>query len=308
METHTHLVFSDCESLQKIYTALLESFIELADLLRFHACGRKEAGTQNAFGDIQLECDTKSDEIIFNHLKKTGEVAYGLSEEQPKLVELGGNKYIVTFDPLDGSSIIGCNWTVGTIFGIWKNDEKVLIGHKTKDLIASGCCMYGPRTTAVIYNEKTKTVNEYSLTLNKQKQLEWILSLPNIVIKPQGKLFAPGNLRAASENPNYRQCINNWIDQGYTLRYTGGMVPDIYQIFIKGSGIFTTISSKNHAAKLRVLFEVAPLAHLVEMAKGKSSDGKNSLMELEITSYDQRSGIIVGSTEEVDKILSTLNQ
>jgi len=73
------------------------------------------------------------DAIIFEELKKTGVVSYGLSEERPELNELGGKDYIVTFDPLDGSSIIGTNWTVGSIFGVWPSDNSKLIGMKVQD-------------------------------------------------------------------------------------------------------------------------------------------------------------------------------
>ena len=77
-------------------------------------------------------------------------------------------------------------------------------------------------------------------------------------------------MRSASDNLQYREHINNWIMKGYTLRYTGGMVPDIAQIFIKGHGIFACCSSKNHKAKLRVLYEVACVGFLIEKAGGKS--------------------------------------
>jgi sedoheptulose-bisphosphatase len=90
------------------------------------------------------------------------------------------------------------------------------------------------------------------------------------VIKPKTNLFSPGNLRSSSDNEQYRDIILNWMAKGYTLRYTGGMVLDISQIFIKGHGIFTCIASKKHKSKLRVLYEIACVGFLMEKAGGKS--------------------------------------
>jgi len=90
------------------------------------------------------------------------------------------------------------------------------------------------------------------------------------VIKPKTNIFSPGNLRSASDNELYREHINSWMLKGYTLRYTGGMVPDVAQIFIKGHGIFSCCASKNHKAKLRVLYEVACVGFLIEKAGGKT--------------------------------------
>lgn len=79
----------------------------------------------------------------------------------------------------------------------------------------------------------------------------------------EGRLFAPGNLRATFDNPEYEKLIDYYVDQQYTLRYTGGMVPDVFQIIVKEKGVFTNVTSKTTKAKLRILFEVAPLALLV---------------------------------------------
>lgn len=79
----------------------------------------------------------------------------------------------------------------------------------------------------------------------------------------EGKLFAPGNLRATFDNPAYQRLINFYLGEKYTLRYTGGMVPDVFQILVKEKGVFTNVTSPTTKAKLRILFEVAPLALLV---------------------------------------------
>merc|ERR1719213_429265 len=91
----------------------------------------------------------------------------------------------------------------------------------------------------------------------------------------EGKMFSPGNLRATQDNPEYSKLVDFWLKEKYTLRYTGGMVPDVFQIIVKEKGVFSNVTSPTTVAKLRILFEVAPLALLVEKAGGASScDGQ----------------------------------
>jgi len=87
--------------------------------------------------------------------------------------------------------------------------------------------LYGPRTTALVINQEAKGVDELTLKLHEGVE-EWKATKHNLNIKKTSKLFAPGNLRAASDEPGYKECIKYWFEKGYTLRYTGGMVPDIY--------------------------------------------------------------------------------
>lgn len=144
--------------------------------------------------------------------------------------ELGDGHYIITFDPLDGSSIIDTNFSIGSIFCIWKKTENHLIGQKGSDAVTSMIITYGPRTTCIVYNTLLGVVQE--LTLIKG---EWLVSNPHCKIEDNSKIFSPGNLRSASENKDYADVIAKWIARGLTLRYTGGFVPDAHQMFIKGT-------------------------------------------------------------------------
>merc|ERR1712137_37249 len=129
----------------------------------------------------------------------------------------------------------------------------------------------------------------------------WLCSRPCIRIQESSKLFSPANLRAAQDLPGYAQLIDTWMRERKTLRYTGGLVPDVYQQFTKGQGIFTNPTSKAAPAKLRLAFEAAPVALLVERAGGRSSDGMTgqSILDVEITAVDQRTPLCVGSADEV---------
>ena len=123
------------------------------------------------------------------------------------------------------------------------------------------------------------------------------------MIKDKAKIFSPGNLRAASERKDYNEVVNNWMNKGMTLRYTGGLVVDVYQILIKGQGIFCNVASKSHKAKLRGYYEVASLGFLIHKAGGASvTNGGISLLDYQLNTYDDRLPFAVGSKNDVEAI------
>ena len=108
-------------------------------------------------------------------------------------------------------------------------------------------------------------------------------------------------------NKGYRDCIQYWAKNGYTLRYSGGMAPDCFHVFMKGEGIFSSVSHPGKIKpKLRFLYEVAPIAFLCEMAGGASSDGEDSILDIKNTGYDHVHDIIIGSSEEVARCVRFL--
>eukprot|EP00816_Leptocylindrus_hargravesii_P002503 CAMPEP_0196805770 /NCGR_PEP_ID=MMETSP1362-20130617/5590_1 /TAXON_ID=163516 /ORGANISM="Leptocylindrus danicus, Strain CCMP1856" /LENGTH=321 /DNA_ID=CAMNT_0042178895 /DNA_START=68 /DNA_END=1030 /DNA_ORIENTATION=- len=269
-------------------------------------------GTQNASGDDQLHLDVKCDEAVFRAIKASGVVSLAASEETPVETPCGATDgFAIGFDPLDGSSIIGANFSIGSIFGIWPNNgTNTLLGRTGREQVASAVSMYGPRTTicialppATVGNEKEPSsssgvVMELTLVENGSK---WKLSRESIKILPSGKVFAPGNLRASNDNANYDKLIKYWIAERYTLRYTGGMVPDVYHIFVKQKGVFCNVSSEKAKAKLRLLYEVAPMGLIVEIADGDTTHEAfdKSVLDVKLDDLDQRLGVCFGSKEEV---------
>jgi sedoheptulose-bisphosphatase len=276
--------FSDDEDLQKVYVALLEACECITMHIRYNTSNK--ITTANDFGDVQLDFDVQIDSILFDALKACGVVYAASSEERPYLVKLNeGGKFIVTFDPLDGSSIIDSNLAIGTIAGIWRKEDGKddCLGMTARENMVGGCLScYGSRTNIVLYNDLTKTVDE--LTLQKQEvgtEDEWILSKKGMMIKPEGRFFSPGNAKSMKYNKGYRDCIQYWAKNGYTLRYSGGMAPDCFHVFMKGEGIFSSVSYPGKVKpKLRFLYEVAPIAFLCEKAGGSSSDGKISILDV----------------------------
>ena len=136
----------------------------------------------------------------------------GVSEERSYITHLSSEgQYIVTFDPLDGSSIIDTNFTIGSIFAIWpKGDLNTMTG---RDMVGAALSLYGSRTNILYYNPETKGVDEATLHMSgddKDGDLEWIISRKNIQIAPEGKFFSPGNTRSIQENKGYHECIKFW--------------------------------------------------------------------------------------------------
>ena len=136
---------------------------------------------------------------------------------------------------------------------------------------------------------------------------QWICSRYNVKIKPDCKIFSPANLRASQDLDGYRELVDYYMVNRYTLRYTGGLVPDVYQQFTKKQGIFCNPTSERSPAKLRLAFEAAPFGLLVEKSGGKTSDGKTggSILDVKINAVDQRTPLCCGSANEVDRFNGT---
>lgn len=288
---------------------LLEGCREIGTTLRDGGYSNEKVGTTNAFGDAQLDVDVKTDEVLFKVLKASGLVYVAASEENPVEIPCNGAGYSVAFDPLDGSSIVDANFAVGTIVGIWPGNG--LLNRNGREQVASMVVQYGPRVTAALALNTSSTVSGTMISMElTMRPNAWIVSIPKFSIAPKAKTFAPGNLRATSDSPNYMRLVQYWIEQKYTLRYSGGLVPDVYHILIKGEGVLSNASSPAARAKLRLLFEAGPIALIIEAAGGAScvcaSEAAEalapiSLLDVNISDLDKRVGVCYGSTQEVER-------
>jgi len=292
----THLQeISDEKDLRHLVIEIANATKTIARKCRYEFRGK--ADTENTYGERQLELDILADKIITDRLMETGLISTLASEEKNGILESEINKkgkYAVAFDPLDGSSLVDVNFAVGSIFAIFKADN--FIGQKGKNMACALYALYGPQTTFVL--SLGGKVHEYRLNQDNEYELEY----QNIKIKDTAKNFAPGNLRACNDNKDYKNKIIDFMDNEYTLRYSGGMVPDINHILIKNQGIFTYPPCKKHKnGKLRLLFECAPLSFIIETAEGKATNGKKSILDLEIKSISDRTPIFIGSKNEVEK-------
>ena len=253
------------------------------------------AGTSNLYGEEQLALDVLADEIIKDRLDHTGRVGRIISEEQSEIIifdrqgRAGG--YSVCYDPLDGSSLVDVNLAVGTIVAVYAGDNPLQSG---RHQVGAMYVVYGPRTT-LVYGAGDG-VHEF--TLNSLG--EYVLTREYITVKDKGKIFCPGGARC-DYLPEHEKFVQQLEKDGYKLRYSGGFVPDINQILLKGGGLFmypATTTAKN--GKLRLPFELNPMAYLMEAAGGAATDGRRAILDLDCYDIDQRSPVYIGSRDEVE--------
>lgn len=305
---------SENVGLSNLLSQLLRACRTIGTVMRNGGYSSTAVGSQNVFGDNQLDVDVKTDAVMFEAMKDSGVVHVAASEENPVEIDCGGvgDGYSVAFDPLDGSSIIDANFAVGTICGVWPG--RGLVGRRGAEQTAAIVCQYGPKVTMALALNSSATVNRERISLElTMLPHSWIVSIPKFAIAEKGKTFAPGNLRATFDNDDYKRLVAYWIDNKYTLRYSGGLVPDVYHILIKGQGVLSNASSANAKAKLRLLFECAPIALIIEAAGGASCVCATeiaepcdpiSLLDVVATDIDKRVGVCFGSSEEVQRFKS----
>ncbi len=261
---------------------------------KIHESNRKLAGFQNLYGEDQLSLDRSSDEILKNQLQYSGFVREYASEEQDRVVEIGKGteKYFVTADPLDGSSLVDTNLAIGTIIGIHKES---IFARGRDSMVAALYITYGPLITMVYSAGK----GAHEFVLNREG--EYVLSQENITMKEKGSIYSPGGIRKDCSLGHCR-FLEYLESEGYKLRYSGGFVPDINQILIKRGGVFTYPAvKKSPNGKLRMLFELQPMAFIAEQAGGCATNGNEDILSLKIDELDQRSPVYIGSRFEVEK-------
>lgn len=250
--------------------------------------------TTNATGDQQLKVDVKADELIQEAFSKIPAIKGICSEEQEGIVPLNPEgRYMIAYDPLDGSSLMGVNMSVGSIFGIY--EEKF----GAKYLCAAAYLIYGLGIELIIAKERVK---HYRF---RSGGFEYC---GDLVLKDRGNINATGATQKYWSS-KHRALIDSLFDEGYRLRYSGGMVPDLHHILIKGGGLFSYPATKDHPrGKLRMLFEVLPFAFIFEKAHGAAIDGKNRLLEQEHTHLHETIPCFFGSKEEIERVRSTYQE
>jgi sedoheptulose-bisphosphatase len=296
------------DKVKAVIRDMLEACADITEALRTALVTVE--GSENTFGDAQLSVDVIADNLMWEACKNSPVIREGASEEDPEVRdtdEQGDGEFTVCWDPLDGSSIVDNNWAVGTIVGVWPKSTG-LIGATGRDQVTSLVAIYGPRTTVLVALDDGTYEFSYGCTpegcqLPDGSWEPWICSRNKIQIGADTKIFSPANLRAAQEVAGYKKLVDHYMTDRYTLRYSGGLVPDIYQQFTKTQGIFTNPTSPKSPAKIRLSFEAAPFALLVEKAGGKTSDGVTggSILDVVIESVDQRCALAIGSANEVDR-------
>jgi fructose-1,6-bisphosphatase I len=260
------------------------------------------AGTSNLYGEEQLALDVLSDRIMRKRLIKSGVVCNIASEEMDEIYEVKPDnpdgKYSVAYDPLDGSSLVDVNLAVGTIVSIFAGSDLL---QKGRNQVAAMYILYGPRVS-LVYSVGNGV---YEFTMNHL--MEFTLTRENVRMQPSGDIYSPGGLRNKYTEGN-EKFIRYLEAKGCKLRYSGGFVPDINQVLMKGKGIFLYPALNGSPnGKLRLLFELNPMAYLIENAGGAATNGKTPILDLKPESLDQRAPIYIGCVEDVNKAMEYVN-
>ena len=272
--------------MRDIFDAIQRSAIRIKDAIDVKDIGYSQK--ENSSGETQLQLDIQCDMIIeeeFSNVKSVNTIA-SEEKEHEELMHADG-KYFIAYDPLDGSSLVDVNLSVGSIFGIYENS------FGTKNMVASCYVVYGPRVEMVFAENKTK------LYLLQAGEFEFV---KEIRLTEKGKLNAPGGTQQ-NWAPYHKELVDSFFAEGYRLRYSGGMVPDLHQILLKGGGLFSyPATSDKPEGKLRRLFEVFPFAFIYEKSGGEAIDGKNDLMSLGHSHIHDTSPCFFGSKYEISRV------
>ncbi|MDD2356636.1 MAG: class 1 fructose-bisphosphatase [Thiovulaceae bacterium] len=244
--------------------------------------------SENSSGETQLQLDIKCDMIIEEEFSRVLSINTIASEEKEEAMHFHADApYFIAYDPLDGSSLIDVNLSVGSIFGIYKG------GFGAENMVASCYIVYGPRVEMVFAENKVK------LYLLQAGDFEFV---KEIHLNEKGKLNAPGGTQQ-NWLPYHKELVDSFFAEGYRLRYSGGMVPDLHQILLKGGGLFSyPATSDKPDGKLRKLFEVFPFAYIYTKAGGEAIDGKNDLLSLSCSHVHDTSPCFFGSKAEISRV------
>jgi fructose-1,6-bisphosphatase I len=273
-----------------------------------------EMGTSNVQGEEQKKLDVFADEQFISALTSGGECCAVASEENEELVAINGEisknaRYIVCIDPLDGSSNIDVNVSIGTIFSIYRRLS--LSGPITKEdflqrgveQVAAGYVIYGS-STMLVYTTG-RGVNGFTLDPSIG---EFCLSHPDMKIPVNGNIYSinEGNYvhfpEGVKQYIKFCQVEDATTKRPYSSRYIGSLVADFHRNLLKGGIYIYPATAKSPKGKLRLLYECNPLAWIVEQAGGKASDGFHRIMELQPTSLHQRTPFFIGSSEMVTMV------
>ena len=275
-------------------------------------------GTENVQGEVQKKLDIISNDIFIRSLEWTGHLAAMASEENDEIIPIPAQypkgKYLIAFDPLDGSGNIEVNLSIGTIFSVLKAPEgkKEITAEdfmqKGKDQVAAGFCIYGPTTILILTTGQG--VNGFTLDRNIG---EFVLTHPNIRVPEDTKEFAIN----MSNHRFWEEPVRRYVDEcvkgtaggrekDFNMRWLASMVAEVYRVLMRG-GLFTYPIDEKIKAKggrLRLLYEANPMGFIIEQAGGIASTGRERILNIQPTDVHQRVSVILGSKNEVERLES----
>ncbi|WP_120870765.1 class 1 fructose-bisphosphatase [Helicobacter pylori] len=236
---------------------------------------------ENSSGDTPIKADLALDKFLEENFLSLENVKSVFSEEKETPVTKENGSYLIAYDPLDGSSVMEANFLVGTIIGIYEKD------YKAQNLVASLYVVFGHKIELVVALEE---VYRYAFYQNKFHFIE------TIVLENKGKIIASGG-NQKDFSLGLKKALEGFFAENYRLRYSGSMVADVHHVLVKKGGMFSYPQKK-----LRKLFEVFPLALMVEKAKGEAfyfdKGVKKRLLEQSVENYHEKSECYLASPHE----------
>ncbi|GAA7718563.1 class 1 fructose-bisphosphatase [Helicobacter pylori] len=236
---------------------------------------------ENSSGDTPIKADLALDKFLEETFLSLENIKSVFSEEKEKPVTKENGSYLIAYDPLDGSSVMEANFLVGTIIGVYEKD------YKAQNLVASLYVVFGHKIELVVALDK---VYRYAFYQNKFHFIE------TIVLENKGKIVASGG-NQKDFSLGLKKALEEFFAENYRLRYSGSMVADVHHVLVKKGGMFSYPQKK-----LRKLFEVFPLALMVEKAKGEAfyfdKGVKKRLLEQSVENYHEKSECYLASQHE----------
>ncbi len=273
------------------------------------------AGGRNIHNEDVQKLDVVANEALLRCLGARGNVALMASEEndEPVVVREAGDegRYIVIFDPLDGSSNIDCNVSIGTIFSIFERPSGRLPANTEERLaailqpgtrqLAAGYVIYGSSTQCVY-----TTGHGVHLACLDPSFGAYVIVDENLRMPESGRIYSVNEANSPSFSPGLRSWLQ-WVktpEAGpFSSRYVGSLVADFHRTLVKGGVFLYPSTDKAPAGKLRLLYEAFPMALIAEQAGGMASDGRGRILDRVPRSLHERTPLIIGSTEEVKRVL-----
>ncbi len=276
------------------------------------------AGKENVQGEIQQKLDVLANETIKQAIAYTGRVCMIASEEEPDPVPIegsaGSGKYVLLYDPLDGSSNIDVNVSIGTIFSVHQRLDAAgecsiadCLQPGSKQ-VAAGYVIYGSSTVMVYTAGHGVHVFTLDPTIG-----EFLLCHKSIVTPPVGKYYSVNESNYSRWSDGYRKVVSafktgNGGVERKNARYIGSLVADFHRNLLAGGVFMYPADSKSPSGKLRLLYEAAPLAHIIQQAGGAASDGVTPILDLMPERLHQRTPLVIGSRDDVAFVEKTLQE
>jgi fructose-1,6-bisphosphatase I len=274
------------------------------------------AVTENVQGEVQKKLDIITHDVMVDHLNWTGHLSAMASEEIEELVQipdgLPKGRYLIAFDPLDGSSNIDVNISVGTIFSILRCPPDVTeptvedFMQPGTEQVCAGFCVYGPTTMMIMTTGNG--VNGFTLDRDVG---EFILTHPKMTIPEETAEFAINMSNQRFWEPPVQRYIDECMsgvdggrEKNFNMRWVASMVAEVYRVLIRGGIFLYPLDTKSgtKGGKLRLLYEASPMSFIVEQAGGLSSTGRERIMEIKPNDVHQRVPVILGSKNEVERL------